>query len=76
MKEKVLTIVSADDWAAAFVDGELTHQGHSINIWDWLELVTLGITKTRRATCDDNWLHNVGSFPDKLEEVEGLEFDS
>jgi hypothetical protein len=71
-KEKTLTIVSGDDWSGAYIDGVLTHEGHSINIHDWLELVTMGITKTERLECDDAWLYKLGRFPKLLQDVKQL----
>jgi hypothetical protein len=62
-----ITVVSADDWAAIYVDGKLLEQGHSVREDTLLELlVRAGIQVfdySERpecyAMCDE-----VGAFPD------------
>lgn len=67
------TLLSASDWVAVYIDGELLRQGHpwSFTPKQWIQI---GINGTQDSIAkvlhpDLEWLEKAGSFPNSLEEV-------
>ena len=62
-------IVSVDDWAGLYIDGELKSQGHSISNYDLLTHGVIDETRGLDGTAFEQQIELDGGMPEKLEDV-------
>lgn len=55
------------DWEAVYIDGELISQGHSVN---WMNVVESLGCNIYNMQAKEDWLQEVGYFPENISEVE------
>ena len=61
---------SNGDWCGIYVDGQLYTEGHSITVWEWLQIIkTLLIDTTKEHEVDGDWLEEGGSFPQSFSDI-------
>lgn len=61
---------SNGDWCGIYVDGQLYTEGHSITVWEWLDIVENQSTfKTQNLEVDGDWLEEGGSFPQSFSDI-------
>lgn len=68
-----ITVASADDWIGVYADGELIHEGHSVDLTYFISYIMplAGINLGWEVkNADEDWLvEDVGNFPTDLAEV-------
>lgn len=68
-----LTYISSShgDWCGIYVDDKLYTEGHSIPVWDWLEIIkTLLINTTKQYEVEGDWLiEEGGCFPQSFGDI-------
>lgn len=58
------------DWCGIYLDDRLYTEGHSIPVWEWLEIIkTLLIDTTEQYEVDGDWVGWRGSFPQTFSEI-------
>lgn len=60
--------VVVTEWDGLYIDGKLVGEGDSMSLRDELEGLTVHFT-VRRHEADDNYVTNVGAFPDTYDEL-------
>lgn len=61
---------SNGDWCGIYVDGQLYTEGHSIAVWEWLDIVENQSTfKTQNLEVEGDWLEEGGSFPQSFSDI-------
>lgn len=59
------------DWEGLYLNGKLMGEGHSISINNVLDnLLNMKLVSHEYRTCRDDWLIDLGNFPDNLNDVE------
>ena len=67
-KKLKLTLVSADDWEALYVNGKVYEQNHTVQLIPCLQ--KLGVVEIEEVDAyNDPITEERGCFPDKLSEV-------
>lgn len=67
-----LTYVSSSDgdWCGIYIDNTLYTEGHSIRVYEWLDIVeNHTISKTQSLEVDADWLIEGGSFPQSFADI-------
>lgn len=66
-----ITIAVGDDWEGLYYNGSLEMEGHVIDLSEALDFVSGLLTfDVERVEVDIDWLHDRGSLPIQLEEVQ------
>lgn len=66
-----LTLVRGDDWEGFYLDGKLASEGHSHETMETIQFVIKrGVTEAETKWADNSWLHDQGSLPDNLSDVQ------
>ena len=62
--------ISGDDWNGIYKDGKLIAEGHSFSVGKLFALLEI---ECDIKIANDDWLYEVSSFPEKLEDVKYYE---
>jgi hypothetical protein len=66
----VIDIVDGDDWVGLYFNDTLVSQGHSLNIWDVLNLLQDEVVECRDYIhADMDWMATIGHLPNNLDDV-------
>jgi hypothetical protein len=66
----VIDIVDGDDWVGIYFNDTLVSQGHSLNIWDVLNLLQDEVVECRDYIhADMDWMATIGHLPNRLDDV-------
>lgn len=67
MTKKITVASNYNDWEGVYVNGKLIQEHHHI---DWPALLKhLGFEYESLEITDQEWLENLGSLPEKLEDI-------
>lgn len=68
-----VVLFSAYDWQGLYIDGELIHEGHSLDVYDVLNAVkkrgTGPIQSLEEINEKGDWLADYGYLPNSVEEL-------
>lgn len=61
---------SDGDWCGIYIDNTLYTEGHSIRVYEWLDIVeNHTIFKTQSLEVGAEWLYEGGSFPQSFSDI-------
>lgn len=61
--------VLTENWVGLYIDRELVAEGESVNLPHLLDGLTVEFRVRSEFDPDQNWLDNVGAFPESFEEL-------
>lgn len=67
-----LTYISSShgDWCAIYIDNKLYTEGHSIAVWEWLDILqNVDIQWTKQLEINGDWLEECGRFPTEFSSI-------
>lgn len=66
MRLPKINIISVDDWKVLYLDNHMVFQGHSIPMWEWIDLIRgLGAAEVEVLDVENPDGDYIG-FPDKF----------